>query len=216
MSVGNLLWGIDPSNPQGIFGSSQRDAHDQREARKKRLEQLRIERENREQEYSYLLKELGLTQKQATGVSNIASDSKDRDAWRQAGTNRTNAEIYTGTVLPATTQSQIQIASNDSKNKVDLIKTAAGETGRLQEKGIQLRTGAMDKFLPLVTDQITKIQAAPVDLARLAIGSQEMEAEKDRAFVKELWHLQNPKLGFVQRFANAAPGLAAAALLAFS
>lgn len=216
MSIGDLSWYLDLRNPQGPFGSSQRDEYDRREKDRARRERLKIDRENREQEYNYLLGELGLVERQATSVSNITGDGKDRDARRQIDTNDANAKIFAGRVLPAQTQSQIQIAGADSTNKGKLITTLGDVSRGIQKDGITLRSNAAKDFFPLVTDQITKIQAAPVDLARSAIASQEMMAEKDRAFVKELWHLQNPKLGFGERFIGAVPGLAAAALLAFS
>lgn len=211
MSVGDFLYKLET-----LGHSPQREADDRERRRKANLEaarerQTRIDDELRQLRARYPLEFQG-----AIDAAGIRNSNLEQDTNRQIRTKTTEANLLAGTVLPATTQSTIAVNTNTSENKGNLIKTAAGATGELQEQGIKLRTGAMDKFFPLVTDQITRLQAAPVDLAREAMHAQADMAAKDREFVKEIWHLQNPKRGFGERFIGAVPGLAAAALLAFS
>lgn len=211
MSVGDFLYKLET-----LTHSPQREADDRERRRRAKLEEARERQAQIDDELKQLRARYPLEFQGAIDAAGIRNSNLDRDAARQIDTKTAETNLLTGVVLPAQTQSRIQIADNETRNKGELIERAVGATGKLQIDGITHRSKAAKDFFPLVTDQITKIQAAPVDLARSAIASQEMMAREDRALVEKLWHLQNPKLGFVQRFANAAPGLAAAALLAFS
>lgn len=211
MSVGDFLYKLET-----LGHSPQREADDRERRRRASLEEARERQARIDDELRQLRARYPLEFQGAIDAAGIRNSNLDQDANRQIRTKTAEANLLTGKVLPATTQSTIAIEDNTFKNKGNLLTTVGGLSRDIQKDGITLRSNAAKDFFPLVTDQITKIQAAPVDLARSAIASQEMMAREDRALVEKLWHLQNPKRGFGQQLLSAAPGLAAAALLAFS
>lgn len=216
MSVGDLLWKVDPSNPQGVFGSPQREAERRRQRRNEKLEASRERQAQLDEELRQLKQRYPLEYQGAIDAFNIDNTRRENEARRESQTATRNANLLANTVLPATTQSTIAINDNDYKGKIGLTETVGKVASNLQSEGITARSNAAEKFFPTLTSQITTLQKAPVDLATQAILSQETMAQKDRDFIKEMYLLQNPKRNFGQQLLSAAPGLAAAALLAFS
>lgn len=216
MSVGDLLWRVNPENPQGVFGSTKRDAYNKEQQRAAKLEELRTLRERFQQEQDNLLGQLRIAERSASHVADIANTGKDRDTDRRLEENRGNANIYTGIVLPETTRSTIAINTNTFNNQAGLITKAGELAGKLQSEGITDRAKAAERFFPAVTEQIQNLQKAPIELAMYAINAEERDKTLNREFAKDVVRLQNPKRSFGQQLLSAAPGLAAAALLAFT